>query len=284
MDFLMRDGAPLNVVEWEALNRVVQDVMRNQLVGRRFLKLYGPLGAGVQVIPTDQFSGRDMGQVGMTGHDDPVALMNRIYQRVPMIHKDFVLFWRDIEAARTTGIPMDWAMAEAAASFVAQSEDNVIFHGATDQNIEGLLTISGRHTLETSGWDEVGSGFQDVVKAIRQITTSGFYPPYSVVVGTEGYAQWHRLYGQSGVLEVDQIRKLADGGVFVSPLIPEKTAIVLAAGAENIDLAVGLDTSVAFLESTNMNHNFRILETLVPRIKRPQAICVLTSSKNRNKN
>ncbi|GCE25095.1 hypothetical protein KDA_05790 [Dictyobacter alpinus] len=34
------------------------------------------------------------------------------------------------------------------------------------------------------------------------------------------------------------------------------------------------DFSVAFVENTNLNHQFRVLESLVPRIHRPDVICM----------
>jgi uncharacterized linocin/CFP29 family protein len=40
-----------------------------------------------------------------------------------------------------------------------------------------------------------------------------------------------------------------------------------------MDLAVGLDLSTAYLESSNMNHLFRVVESLVLRIRRPGAVC-----------
>ncbi|MHB1612507.1 MAG: family 1 encapsulin nanocompartment shell protein [Sulfobacillus sp.] len=274
MDFLLRAAAPLNAGQWAELDHAVRDMVRRQVVGRRFLNLYGPLGPQVQVIPTDRSPGFDVGQVDMVGPlDDPVALAGRIYQKVPMLHKDFILYWRDLEESGHTGLPMDWSMAQAAAGFVARSEDNLILHGDDTFHIEGLTTVNGRHVLETQGWEAPSSGYQDVVDAVAHLSSAGFYPPFTVVVGTRGFALWHRLYGNSGVLEIDQIRKLADGGVFVTPLMPDETLLVLAAGPENMDIAVGIDVTVAFLESSAMNHAFRVLETLTLRIKRPGAIC-----------
>jgi uncharacterized linocin/CFP29 family protein len=41
-----------------------------------------------------------------------------------------------------------------------------------------------------------------------------------------------------------------------------------------MDLAVAFDLSVAFVESTNLNYHFRVVESLVLRIHRPGAICI----------
>jgi uncharacterized linocin/CFP29 family protein len=275
-DFLMRAEAPLTEVDWAAVDGSVLEVARRHLVGRRVLPLWGPVGPGMEVVPVHRLYGLDAGQVDMTGaRDDPVAIEERLYLRMPLLHKDFVLYWRDIEQSRRLGVPIDWSVAEAAAAYVAESEDHLIFHGSEADHVPGLLTVDGRHVLSASGWEDPGSGFHDVVRAIAHLTSAGFYPPYATVTDPVTYALWHRLFGQSGVLEVEQIRKMTTSGVYVSPLIPSGTALVMAVGAENADLGVGLDLTVAFLETAQMNHHFRVLEVVAPRIKRPGAIVVL---------
>ena len=44
-DFLMRGDAPLSGEEWAKLDKVVIDVARKLLVGRRIVELTGPLGS-----------------------------------------------------------------------------------------------------------------------------------------------------------------------------------------------------------------------------------------------
>lgn len=275
MDILNRQEAPINEAEWSELQGLVTQVARRQLVARRFVPLFGPIGAGVQVIQVDRSPGLDLARVSMQGEEDNEVETIRVYQRVPVLFKDFILDWRDLEEARTTGNRLDWSKAEAAASFVALAEDHAIFHGIPEQNVEGLLTVDGRHVIESAGWDEPQSGFRDVVRAVSHLTSAGFMPPFTVVAGVSTYATWHRLYGDSGVLEVEQIQKLVEGGVYQSPLIPDETVLVVAPGTENMDLAIGLDLHVAFVESTRMNHIFRVLETFSLRIKRPGAVCQL---------
>lgn len=273
MDVLSRAEAPINEKEWAEATEAVIRVAKRQLVARRFLPLYGPMGPGVQVVQVDRTQGWDLAQVTMQGEAEDAIADSRIYQRVPVLSKDFIMDWRDLEQARVTGGLLDWSKAEAAASYVALAEDHVIFHGLPDQQLEGLLTVEGRHVLPSQGWEEPGSGFQDVVRAVNHLTSAGFMPPFTVVAGVMIYASWNRLFGNSGVLEVEQIARLVQGGVHQSPLVPDDTVLVLAAGAENMDLAVGLDLTLAFVESTRMNHVFRVLETLSLRIKRTGAIC-----------
>ena len=48
MDFLMRDGAILNPEQWTELDAVVVKTAKTVLTGRKFLDIYGPLGAGTE--------------------------------------------------------------------------------------------------------------------------------------------------------------------------------------------------------------------------------------------
>jgi len=274
--YLMRSDAPLTEPEWAALDERVLAVARRLVVGRRFLPLWGPLGPGFEVVPVQRVEGWDAGAVDMTGaSDDPVTVAERIYLKLPLLHKDFVLVWRDMEQSQRVGVPLDFGVAEAAAAFVAQAEDHLVFHGFAPDRVPGLLTVPGHHELKAEPSAEPGSGFHNVVRAIGHLTAAGFYPPYVTVTGPTEYARWHRLYGNSGVLEREQIEKLTTAGVLVSPLIGAGTVLVAAVGAENVDLAVGLDLTTAFLETAQMNHHFRVLEVVAPRIKRPESIVVL---------
>lgn len=48
MEFLMRDDVSLSAEQWQAIDSAAVNAARNVLVGRKFLQIYGPLGAGAQ--------------------------------------------------------------------------------------------------------------------------------------------------------------------------------------------------------------------------------------------
>jgi uncharacterized linocin/CFP29 family protein len=89
------------------------------------------------------------------------------------------------------------------------------------------------------------------------------------------YAKMQRVYDNTGVLEINQVREIVEAGVFRTPVLPNNKAIVVSTGAENFDIAVAQDLVTAYLGPQDMSHPFRVLEALVLRIKRPQAICTL---------
>ncbi len=77
------------------------------------------------------------------------------------------------------------------------------------------------------------------------------------------------------MLEIETIRQLASDGVFQSNRLRGDSGVVVSTGRENMDLAVAMDMVAAYLGASRMNHPFRVLETLILRIKHPDAICTL---------
>ncbi len=272
MDYLMRGSAPLTPEQWAVLDTTVVNTARSQLAGRRFLSLVGPFGAGLQALPDDRLAGGGGGHIDLLGQgEDAVHIERRRYIPLPLIYKDFWLFWRDIEAAEQFHLPLDTSKAAVAASACANAEDSLIFNGDPEFDTPGLLSVDGRLHAPLRNWDTAGEAFLAVVEGIRVLTDADFYGPYALVTGPRLYARLNRIFDNSGVLELEQIEKLVRAGVYQTAVIPD-TAVLVATGAQNLDLAIGFDLTTGFVESTNLNYHFRVLESVVLRIKRPAAI------------
>lgn len=272
-DFFMRDQAPLTAEQWSLLESAAIQTARSSLIGRRFIPLIGPFGAGLQAIPDDTIAGAGQGHIDLLGQDDDaVKIERRRFLALPLIYKDFWLHWRDLEAAQQFHLPLDSGKAAAAASACAHAEDSLIFNGDRELDQPGLLTVEGRHRLPLRDWDVMGEAFNAVVDGVRALTDAGFYGPYALAVSPRLYAQLNRIFDGTGVLEVEQIEKLVRLGVYQSAVLPDNRAVMVAGGAQNLDLAVGFDLTVAFVETTSLNYHFRVIESAVLRIKRPRAI------------
>ncbi len=277
MDYLLRSQAPLNAQEWAALDSTAVQVARRNLIARRFLSVYGPVGAAVQGYAADRFPGDDMGLISLLAAEekDIVAPQSRRFVPLPILYRDFRLNWRDLEAARRLGLPLDTTGAAIAASAVAAMEDRLIFNGYSELEQEGFLNSAGRQQLPLGDWDTTGGAFASVVNAVRTLAQANFRAPYTVIVPPQLFVMLNRVYDNTAVLEIDQVRQLVGGGVYMTPALPERTALVVAAGRENMDLLIAQDLVVAFLETASMEHHFRVLEVLSLRTKRPGAICTL---------
>jgi uncharacterized linocin/CFP29 family protein len=275
--FLDRNAGPFTADQWEAIDRAVVETARHSLVGRRFMPIFGPLGAGIQTVSSDQFDGTHIGELDLTGEAECGTIRTTGVKHItlPIIHKDFLLLWRSIATGRQLGLPVDMAAARSAAAFTARKEDDMIFNGHAELGIDGLLSVEGRGVLPLSNWDKVGSAFGDITAAIEHLVGEGFYGPYALVVPPVLYARMHGVHERTGVLEIRNVEELTTAGVFRSPVLPNDRAMVVSTGGQNLDLAVAQDMVVAYLGPEKMNHVLRVLEILAPRIKRPKAIVTL---------
>jgi uncharacterized linocin/CFP29 family protein len=246
------------------------------LVDRRVIAVVGPFGAGIEALPNDTLGGTGMGQIDLLGNDEgeAIGLEVRHYLPLPLLYKDFWVHWRDLEASDQLGIPLDTGKAAAAAEAVAQAEDTLVLDGNPGLGLPGLRNVEGHQSVPLGDWGTEGQGFAAVVNAVRHMTDHGFPGPYALIVSTGLYAQLNRIFGNTGVLEIEQVEKLARRGVYPTSVLPEPAALLVDSGAQNMDLAISVDLTTAYIESTNLNHRFRVLESLLLRIRRPDAICV----------
>ena len=277
MDFLDRNAAPLTEAEWNNIDESVVKAASRMLIGRRVVEVLGPLGSGVYSIPYSIFSGKKGAGIDMVGENDDfvVEADRRATVNLPILYKDFKIMWRDVEADRHLGLPLDVTTAAVAANFVAVQEDNLIFNGNAELGQEGLCTVSGRQTLAIGDWEQSGQALADVVKAVGALSQAGHYGPYAMVVSPVLYGRMVRVFANTGMLELDQVKALISGGVYYSNVISGNKAVVLATGSHNISLAVGQDMVTSYMGPANMNHVFRVLETAALLVRRADAICTL---------
>jgi len=261
---------------WGRMDQTVIEAARRQLIGRRFIDIYGPLGEGLQSVSNDIFEEPQGGGISLRGETLEMSQpTRRTNLSIPMLYKDFVLYWRDVEQAKTLGMPIDMSPAANAAIQCARLEDDLIFNGNAEFDLPGLMTVGGRLTHILNDWMKSGKAFGDVVEAINKLQQMGHVGPYALVLSPELYALLHRVHQGTHVLEVEHVRELVTDGVFQSPMIRGKAGVVIATGQHNLDLAVAEDFDTAFLDRDNMNYLFRVYEAVVLRIKRPSAICTL---------
>jgi uncharacterized linocin/CFP29 family protein len=268
--------SPLTGQENHQLEQIVIEAARKQLVGRRFIELYGPIGRGVQSIFNDIFFENLEAKIDFQGSfDTEIESSKRVNYTIPLLYKDFVLYWRDLEQAKVLDIPIDFSSAANASRDVAILEDQMIFHGSKEFDIPGIMNVKGRLTHLIGNWYESGNAFQDVVDARNKLLDMNHNGPFALVLSPELYSLLHRVHKDTNVLEIEHVRELVTDGVFQSPVLKGKTGVIVNTGRNNLDLAVSEDFQTSYLGDEGMNHPFRVYETIVLRIKRPSAICTL---------
>jgi uncharacterized linocin/CFP29 family protein len=264
---------PLTPAEWEAIARTVRAV-GNSTVTRRFIEATGPLGAGVQTVPTETLVGITEGSKGILGTDGQrIKTGARDSGIVPIISKDFIVHWRDLEEARLMGHSPSLAKAAAAAAACARSEDKFVLFGQVTLGHEGLMTVEGRNIVTGLDWSKPGDAFSNFTRMTELLLSKGYNGPFAAVVHPRIYADMHRVLAGSSLLEIAHVRALLAAGVYKSSLLATRTGLVVSTGRQNLELVVSLDTSVAFLGARRMNLPFRVFKAIYLRIVRSDAIC-----------
>ena len=272
MDYLSRKNSPIAPELWEQIDAATVKVARNVLVGRRILQLVGPLGAGVTSIHID-----DANQRGEHIQDGFITTAGRKLAEIPTLYQDFTLLARDLAQGEQSGFGLDLSAVLTAAQTAALAEDRLVFLGNQKLGIDGLLSAPGASHIAKSDWSTGENAFADVASAIDTLVANGVFGNYTLVLSPSLHTQLQRLQPGTGLLEVDRISKLVGGQLFKTPVLGKHQAVLLCAQPENVDLVIGQDLAAAYLEQHDLNHAFRLLETVLPRIKKQQSIVVLES-------
>lgn len=269
MSYLSRENSNLPDELWDQIDSNLIDTARNALVSRRFLHIFGPLGIGTESIHIDDSEALDE-----ISEDGLITTKGRRYVEIPTLYDDFTILAKDLENSRKFGYPTDLSKVASSAENCSRKEDRLIFFGNTDHGYEGLFTAAGTNKIKRSDWSSGENAFSDLVSALEIFSEKGIYGTYALVLSPDLYMQLQRIQPGTGLLEIDRINKLLSGNVFSSPVLGTGKAILVCPEARNMDLVIGQDMTAAYLEQKDLNHSFRILESILLRIKRKQAVTV----------
>lgn len=271
MRYLMRDGAPLTGGQWESIDAAVVAEASKILIGRRFLDVK-LVGAQVQNVHIDTMENAKKAGTDFWARGDveAVDVANRRFVELATIYADFMISWRDVENERGAGVQA----AREAAVLAARREDEIVFHGDAKMGIEGIFTAKGANVLPIGDWNTGEAPVMDIAKAIEVLVDKGFSGERVLVVSTDLYAKLHRIQPGTGVMEVERVRSLV-GKLFHSSRLEKNTACLLYCEPQNMDLVIGQDMITAYMGNEKLDHLFRVMETVVPRIKRPESIAIL---------
>ena len=276
MEYLMREDAPFSQEQWDNIDETVIRVARQVLVGRKFLNIYGPLGSGAQSINIDDMEADSNGDLDFFGDEDTgtVKSRGRRFVEIPIVYKDLVISWRDVENSRQFGLPLDISPVAGAAALCAKKEDDLIFNGNSELGYGGLLNVNGAARITKSDWSMGENPFTDVSKGIEILVNKGFVTDYALIMSTDLYIQLQRLQPNAGVLEIDRVKELVNGRVFQTPVLGSNKAVLVCSQPQNMDLVIGQDMITAYMGEEKMNYSLRVFETILPRIKRKEAIVI----------
>jgi uncharacterized linocin/CFP29 family protein len=267
-------------------DRVVETV-KPLLVGRRLFPVFTLPNAGFMTVRgykrTDMSAAR-ISLHGQPGSEDRTE-KTAFDITVPVIDKEFDILWRELDASRANGMPLDLQDAENAARKVAEDEDKLLisgeYTGFRALGVEGLATATGRNTKASAGaWP--ANSLTDLSAAIGELEADGHIGPFAAILRSSWAAKLRALVSNTAVKWIEVVRDLFAAGIYVSDSLYTSaglttTGLIVEPSQENFELVVGKDLEVRKQEDVHGNMHCVVREVVAPRIKRPTSICEITA-------
>lgn len=283
----LRTNAVLRKDEWKAMDDVLIEIARKRLVAVQMLTDRGlsfPIGNGLgtTILEWEQVSDMDPADVSMSGVTEgerDILDFTPQSMPLPIIHKDFNINIRKLEASRTTGQPLDLAQIAMASTVVSETIETMIFLGhATREGssrIYGLLTEGNRNTGSvTANWDTPATSgankLTDVIAMIAAMQDDNMYGPYGLFVTQTAFLNLQDDFKSNSdktemarLLEVEELE-------FIKPSkdVTAGAVVMFQLTRDVIDEVIGLQPTIVQWESQGgMVINFKVMAIMIPRVR-----------------
>lgn len=287
----LRTNATLRKDEWKHYDTAVLKAARQRLVGINRLRAAGLVysianGLGKTVLEYENSSDNEAAQVSMDGvtrgrNDRMEYDLN--YLPLPIIHKDYQLSIRELNASRQTGEALDTTMAEMASRKVAEKIETHMFQGTSTftyggGTITGLLDATNRNTGSLAyHWNDSGATgatiTTDVLNMKQASITARHYGPWMLWIPTNfetaidadyvsGYPKTirNRIKEIAGIIDVE-----------VADLLTADNVILCQMTSDVIRQVEGLPiTNLEWNEQGGMIFNFKVMTISVTQCRSDQ--------------
>lgn len=282
-------NATLRKDEWETVDARVTDVMRERLTVADDLRAAGlvtPISIGTILRVTERISDFDVAELSFDGDTAPQKdrpNYSRTVVPVPVISKDFSVNWRQLEASRRRGDPLDVTSAGIATRKVRDKLQDLITNGFTagpgpgdnpsgGTSIPGLTTAANRLRVSLHvGWDDSGSDIiGDVLRMLQTAYASNLFGPFTLYVPKNYWAAIQQDYSALKVSSTFLLRILAFNEIkAVRPLdsLADDNTVLVQMTQDVIDLSEAQVVTTVQWEKSPFVTQFRVLTIAAPHIK-----------------
>lgn len=290
----IQTNATLRRDEWKQLDEAVQNAARYRLGGVQDLIDNGLVynmgnGLGTTVLETHSMSDALNAAVTMDGVTRGVqdrAEFKHTYLPLPIIHVDYEINARILNASRALGNPLDTTQAEMAARRIMEQIETMLFtsyqysFGETDSNsrnsIYGYINFPDRNTVTlTKQWTASNKTaaeiLQDVINLKNALISDKFFGPYMLYVPTAYEVVLDKDYSTSyaGVTIRDRIKQISGiKDVKVIDTLPAHNVLLVQMTPDVVRLVQGLPIqNVEWSVEGNLITKYKVMTIQVPQIR-----------------
>ena len=199
---------------------------------------------------------------------------------IPIIHKEWELGMRQLEASRTRGEPLDTTQMAVATRIVMDTMENTLFNGTSltfdGNNIYGYTTHPKRNTYTltadwTSGTEANRKGIIDDVKAMLDMEyDDNRFGPFTIYVAKDIWANIQMDYNdQKGDNTVKQRIEAFVDITMVKPgdMLADGSVVMVQMTSDVVDMITSADIRNTQWDTNPFNTLFKVWTIWVPRIK-----------------
>ena len=221
--------------------------------------------------------------------EDQISL-SRESTRIPVLHKEFKLDYRDMAAATMNGYPLSTKNISEAAYKVTYLENQLILDGynpkgtttASDYEVKGLYQSAGNSVTSSLHFGAAyGNALAAVHAAQEKFLEDEVYGPFNMIVNDRQFMELELSEHTSYALpEMPRVEKLLGGRVIKTPFMPEgKGLLTPAKDALQAEMLITQDMSI-YTETEAKSRDFwgQIFECVTLVVYEPDSICSLTTT------
>jgi len=287
----LRTNATLRKDEWKHYDTVAIKTAQRRLVGVSDLMSRGLTysltnGLGTTVLEYEDMSDVNDAQLSLDavsrGQSDAIEFDLK-YLPLPIIHADFDISIRKLNASRTTGQPLDTLMVEAKAQKIAEKLEAILFTGSSlftfgGGTIYGYTDFPHRNTGSLAvDWDDsaaTGATILSDLVAMKQASISDrHHGPWILYIPTAYETVLDEDY-VSGYPKTIRQRLMEVGGILdikVVDLLTANNVLLVEMDKQTVRLVEGLPlTTVEWQTQGNMVFNFKLMTISVPQLRADQ--------------
>lgn len=276
--------------EWIEIDKVVQKISRERLVGAGDLlskgltyNLTNPMGKTVfEYQDMDDPGQAQLSMDGATqGQGDRPNFLTK-YLPIPIIHSDFTIGQRALEASRNSGDALDTTIVEAHTRRVIEKLEDMLFTDTTyafgGGTIYSYLNFTSKNSVAiTANWDAAGkTGAQILTNVLAMISASiaaKHYGPWVMYIPTayqtklsEDYTTGYPKSIMQRLMEIEGITAIR-----VADRLTANKVLLVQMTSDVVRLINGFSPKVIQWSSQGgMIHHFKVMAIQVPQMRADQ--------------
>lgn len=291
----LRTNDVLRKDEWEHFDAVLVEIARANLVAVADLFAAGltfdlPNAMGTTILEWEDVSDMEPAEISMSGvtpgqNDRVIYRTNSL--PIPIVHKDFFINVRALNASRKLGQTLDTTQLEVSTRKVAEFNETVLFNGATvvhgGASIFGYTTATNRNTGSLTGdWALIAQTGEiilaDTIAMVAAAKADFMFGPFQMYVPTDYDTKLDEDFKANSdktirerLLQLNKISSIKESTDLTGAGAGEVLLVQMT--RDVVDMVDGMQpTNLQWETHGGMVFNFKVMSIMVPRIKNDQEL------------